>query len=95
MKPDMVAKYTSKLAEKLFVFGNIYEDGLGIHMGVSAGGFTLHIEGCFMTASSYPLLILFTGIIVNKLGQWFLIEDSLYHFRTVVFIMDQPGSAAF
>lgn len=35
-----------------------------------------------------------TGIIVNKLGQRFVAEDS-YHSRTSGFIMDQPDSAAY
>lgn len=32
MNPDMVAKYTPKLAEKPFVLGNTYDDGLGIRL---------------------------------------------------------------
>ena len=35
MNPDMVAMHTPKLAEKPFVLGNTYDDGLGIRMGVS------------------------------------------------------------
>ncbi|HWF28348.1 MAG TPA: FAD-binding protein [Mycobacterium sp.] len=94
MNPDMVAKYTPKLAEKPFVLGNTYDDGLGIRMGASAGGATQHMDQIFITAPPYPPSILLTGIIVNKLGQRFVAEDS-YHSRTSGFIMDQPGSAAF
>jgi 3-oxo-5alpha-steroid 4-dehydrogenase len=94
MNPDMVAAYTPKLAEKPFVLGNTYDDGLGIRMGVSAGGATQHMDQIFITAPAYPPAILLTGIIVNKLGQRFVAEDS-YHSRTSGFVMDQPDSAAF
>lgn len=94
MNKDMVAKYTPKLAEKPFVLGNSYDDGLGIRMGVSAGAATKHMDQAFITAPVYPPSVLLTGIIVNKLGQRFVAEDS-YHSRTSGFVMDQPDSAAF
>src|SRR5271163_888974 len=94
MNPEMVATYTPKLAEKPFVLGNTYDDGLGIRMGVSAGGATQHMDQVFITAPAYPPSILLTGIIVNKLGQRFVAEDS-YHSRTSGFVMEQPDSAAF
>ena len=94
MNPEMVATYTPKLAEKPFVLGNTYDDGLGIRMGISAGGATQHMDQIFITAPAYPPSILLTGIIVNKLGQRFVAEDS-YHSRTSGFVMDQPDSAAY
>jgi 3-oxo-5alpha-steroid 4-dehydrogenase len=94
MNPDMVAQYTPKLAEKPFVLGNTYDDGLGIRLGVSAGGATKHMDQVFITAPAYPPSILLTGIIVNKLGERFVTEDS-YHSRTSGFVMDQPDNAAF
>jgi 3-oxo-5alpha-steroid 4-dehydrogenase len=94
MNPEMVALHTPKLAEKPFVLGNTYDDGLGIRLGVSAGGATQHMDEIFITAPPYPPSILLTGIIVNKLGQRFVAEDS-YHSRTSGFVMDQPDSAAF
>jgi 3-oxo-5alpha-steroid 4-dehydrogenase len=94
MNPDMVAEYTPKLAEKPFVLGNTYDDGLGIRLGVSAGGATKHMDQVFITAPAYPPSILLTGIIVNKLGHRFVTEDA-YHSRTSGFVMDQPDSAAF
>jgi 3-oxo-5alpha-steroid 4-dehydrogenase len=94
MNPEMVAEYTPKLAEKPFVLGNTYDDGLGIRLGVSAGGATKHMDQVFITAPAYPPSVLLTGIIVNKLGHRFVTEDS-YHSRTSGFVMDQPESAAF
>jgi 3-oxo-5alpha-steroid 4-dehydrogenase len=94
MNPDMVAEYTPKLAEKPFVLGNTYDDGLGIRLGESVGGATKHMDQIFITAPAYPPSILLTGIIVNKLGKRFVAEDS-YHSRTSGYVMDQPDSAAF
>ncbi|AGB23556.1 succinate dehydrogenase/fumarate reductase flavoprotein subunit [Mycobacterium sp. JS623] len=94
MNPEMVADYTPKLAEKPFVLGNTYDDGLGIRLGESAGGATKHMDQVFITAPAYPPSILLTGIIVNKDGQRFVTEDS-YHSRTSGYVMDQPDSAAF
>jgi len=94
MNPEMVAEFTPKLAEKPFVLGNTYDDGLGIRLGESAGGATKHMDQVFITAPAYPPSLLLTGIIVNKLGQRFVAEDS-YHSRTSGFVMDQPDSAAF
>jgi 3-oxo-5alpha-steroid 4-dehydrogenase len=94
MNPEMVAEYTPKLAEKPFVLGNTYDDGLGIRLGESVGGATKHMDQVFITAPAYPPSILLTGIIVNKDGQRFVAEDS-YHSRTSGFVMDQPDSAAF
>lgn len=94
MNRDMVAHYTPKLAEKSFVLGNTYDDGLGIRLGESAGAATKHMDQAFITAPAYPPSILLTGIIVNKIGQRFVAEDS-YHSRTSGFVMEQPDSAAF
>lgn len=94
MNPAMAAKYTPKLTEKPFVLGNTYDDGLGILLGVSAGGATQHMDQIFITAPPYPPSILLTGIIVNKFGRRFVAEDS-YHSRTSGFVMDQPDSAAY
>lgn len=94
MNPEMVSQYTPRLAEKPFVLGNTYDDGLGIRLGMSAGGATEHMDQVFVTAPVYPPSILLAGIIVNKLGQRFVAEDS-YHSRTSGFVMDQPDSAAF
>lgn len=44
MNPAMVAEYTPKLAEKPFVLGSTYDDGLGIRLGVSAGGATRNMN---------------------------------------------------
>ncbi|MFS3128479.1 FAD-binding protein [Nocardioides sp. Bht2] len=94
MNSEMVAKYTPNLAEKPFVLGSTYDDGLGIRLGESVGGATAFMEEAFITAPFYPPQSLVKGLVVNKLGQRFVAEDS-YHSRTSGFVMEQPDHAAY
>lgn len=94
MNPAMVAEHVPALAEKPFVLGSTYDDGLGIRLGQSAGGATKHMDQPFLTAPIYPPSKLVTGVVVNRLGRRFVAEDS-YHSRTSGFVMDQPDHAAF
>lgn len=94
MNPDMVAEHVPQLAEKPFVLGSTYDDGLGIRLGVSAGGATRHMDQAFVTAPVYPPSQLLTGVIVNQLGERFVAEDS-YHARTSALALEQPGATAY
>jgi succinate dehydrogenase/fumarate reductase flavoprotein subunit len=94
MNSEMVAENVPWLAEKPFVLGNTYDDGLGLRMGVSAGAVLKHMDQAFCTAPVYPPSILLTGIAVNKNGDRFVAEDS-YHSRTSAFVLEQPDSTAY
>ena len=104
MNPEMVAKYTPALGQQRrtkhhgvvapYILGNPYDDGLGIRMGVSAGGVAKNLDQMFITAAAYPPEILLTGVIVNKVGKRFVAEDS-YHSRTSAFVLEQPDQTAF
>jgi succinate dehydrogenase/fumarate reductase flavoprotein subunit len=94
MNKEMVAEHVPTLAEKPFVLGGTYDDGLGIRLGLSVGAQALHMDEPFITAPFYPPSSLVKGIVVNKAGQRFVAEDS-YHSRTSGFVMDQPDHAAF
>jgi 3-oxo-5alpha-steroid 4-dehydrogenase len=104
MNPDMVAEYTPALGQKRrtkhhgvvepYILGNPNDDGLGIRMGVSAGGVAKNLDQLFITAAAYPPEILLTGIIVNKDGKRFVAEDS-YHSRTSAFVLEQPEQIAY
>ncbi len=94
MNKEMVAEFTPALAAKPFTLGSTYDDGLGIRLGQSVGGETLHMHEPFITAPVYPPSRLLTGIIVNKEGKRFVSEDS-YHSRTSGFVMDQTDHAAY
>ena len=104
MNPDMVAEHTPALGQPRrskhhglvapYILGNPNDDGLGIRMGVSAGGTTEHMDEMFITAAAYPPEILLTGLIVNKEGKRFVAEDS-YHSRTSAFVLEQPDQTAY
>ena len=94
MNPDMVAEHTPALGSKLFTLGSTYDDGLGIRLGASVGGELKHMDEPFITAPFYPPSVLVKGLIVNKLGERFVAEDS-YHARTSFHVMHQPEQAAY
>ncbi|PRC41920.1 FAD-dependent oxidoreductase [Mycobacterium sp. ITM-2017-0098] len=104
MNPEMVAEYTPALGHERktkshgtvapYILGNPNDDGLGIGLGVSAGGVATNLDQLFITAAAYPPEILLTGVIVNKDGQRFVAEDS-YHSRTSAFVLEQPEQTAY
>jgi 3-oxo-5alpha-steroid 4-dehydrogenase len=104
MNPDMVARYTPALGQERktkshgmvapYILGNPNDDGLGIGLGVSAGGVATNLDQLFITAAAYPPEILLTGLIVNKDGKRFVAEDS-YHSRTSAFVLEQPDQRAY
>ncbi len=104
MNPEMVAEYTPALGQQRrtkhhglvapYILGNPNDDGLGIRMGVSAGGVARNLDQMFITAAAYPPAILLTGLVVNKEGKRFVAEDS-YHSRTSAFVLEQPDQAAY
>ena len=104
MNAEMVAEYTPALGQERktkshgmvapYILGNPNDDGLGIRMGVSAGGVAKNLDQLFITAAAYPPEILLTGVIVNKEGNRFVAEDS-YHSRTSAFVLEQPEQTAY
>lgn len=104
MNPELVATHTPALAQRRktkhhgevepYILGNPNDDGLGIALGVSAGGEAKNLDGLFITAAAYPPEILLTGVIVNNQGQRFVAEDS-YHSRTSAFVLEQPDQQAY
>jgi len=104
MNPEMVAEHTPALGQKRrtkhhgevepYILGNPNDDGLGIRLGVSAGGVAKNLDQMFITAAAYPPEILLTGVIVNNQGQRFVAEDS-YHSRTSAFVLEQPDQVAY
>jgi 3-oxo-5alpha-steroid 4-dehydrogenase len=104
MNPEMVAEHTPVLGQKRrtkhhgivepYILGSPNDDGLGIRMGVSAGGVAKNLDQFFITAAAYPPAILLTGVVVNKEGKRFVAEDS-YHSRTSAFVLEQPDQTAF
>ena len=104
MNAEMVAEYTPALGQERktkhhgtvapYILGNPNDDGLGIRLGVSAGGVATDMDQLFITAAAYPPEILITGVIVNSDGKRFVAEDS-YHARTSAFVLEQPDQTAY
>lgn len=91
MNKSMLAEYCPRLADRrVYKQGNPNDDGSGIKLGLSAGGFGKHMDGCFLTSPIYPPEKLLNGILINNEGNRFVAEDS-YHSRTASFCMDQSG----
>jgi succinate dehydrogenase/fumarate reductase flavoprotein subunit len=104
MNAEMVTEHTPALGQKRrtkhhgevepYILGNPNDDGLGIRLGVSAGGVAQNLDGLFITAAAYPPEILLTGVVVNNQGQRFVTEDS-YHSRTSAYVLEQPDQRAY
>lgn len=94
MNPAMLTAYTPRLSGNFLPLGTPHDDGLGIRLGVSAGGATRHMDGAFLSAPFYPPASLLKSIIVNREGKRFVAEDS-YHGRTAAFVFDQPDQVAY
>ena len=92
---EMLAKYTPLLADK-----RVYNqktpgcDGVGIQLGLAAGGEALHMDGALVTCAFYPPESLLKAMLVNKDGKRFVAEDS-YHSRTSIMITQQPDGIAY
>jgi 3-oxo-5alpha-steroid 4-dehydrogenase len=81
MNRDMLRNHIpSVLEENVSPVGNMYDDGAGIRMGMSARGTAIHMDEYFVTVVWYPPSSLTKGILVNEHGQRFINEDS-YHGR--------------
>jgi succinate dehydrogenase/fumarate reductase flavoprotein subunit len=91
---EMLATYFPDISASAEPMGIPQTDGSGINMAVSVGGDVMGMRGLIATASFYPPPQLIKGIVVNRLGQRFVAEDS-YHGRTASFIMEQPDQRAF
>lgn len=91
--PEMVRQYVPIL-ESAYVQGSPHDDGMGIRLGQAAGGATEHMQEAFITSPFYPPEDLLKGVLVNRLGQRFVAEDS-YHSRSSIHCTRQPGGTVY
>ncbi len=94
MNNDMIRENLPSLGETSEPLGSQWNDGIGVRLGLAAGGTTDAMDGVIATASIYPPGQLIKGIIVNKFGKRFVAEDS-YHGRTGAYISEQPDQRAY
>lgn len=85
---EMVAAHVPLLSST-YIQGSPHDDGLGIRLGVAAGGATAFMDQPFVTSPFYPPEDLLKGILVNRDGRRFVAEDS-YHSRSSIAATRQP-----
>jgi 3-oxo-5alpha-steroid 4-dehydrogenase len=94
MNRDMLAAHAPKLLHVNLQIGNPGDDGAGILLGLSAGGYAIGMGEGFVSVPFYPPSKLVAGVLVNAQGQRFINEDA-YHGRTGEFILRQTGAVAY
>lgn len=70
------------------------DDGVGIELGVSAGGDAIHMDQFFTTCPWTIPEPQAKGVFVNVMGQRFINEDC-YHGRVSRTMLDQPGDRVY
>lgn len=95
MNKTMVEKYCPQFADQnVWPQGTNYDDGMGIELGMAAGGQAVGMSQVFLTAPFYPPESLLKAILVNKHGKRFINEDS-YHSRSASACLEQDDGIAY
>ncbi len=76
MNREMLERHCSHVLPFGEPYGNQWDMGDGIQMGLAAGGNAINMDECFLSFAMYPPAKLTYGILVNKHGQRFVNEDS-------------------
>jgi succinate dehydrogenase/fumarate reductase flavoprotein subunit len=89
MNEAMTKTYMPEIHAYCVPYGNTYDMGDGIQMGMAVGGQVVNMEQAFMSFPLYPPAKLTNGILVNKLGQRYINEDA-YLARLAWYSCQQP-----
>ena len=76
MNQDMLAKHAPQTVPFGEPYGNQWDLGDGIQMGIAAGGNAINMSECFISFAFYPPAKLTYGLLVNNKGQRFINEDA-------------------
>jgi succinate dehydrogenase/fumarate reductase flavoprotein subunit len=76
MNKTMVRRYAPHVVPFGQPYGNQWDMGDGIQMGLAAGASVLNMNECFLTLAFYPPARLTYGLLVNGEGQRFVNEDA-------------------
>ncbi len=76
MNRDMIKKHAAHVLPFGEPYGNQWDMGDGIQMGLAAGGNAINMNECFLSFAMYPPAKLTYGILLNKSGQRFINEDT-------------------
>ena len=87
MNREMLAQHAPQTQSFGEPYGNQWDMGDGIQMGIAAGGNAINMSECFITMAYYPPAKLTYGIMVNRQGQRFVNEDAylarLGHYSSI------------
>ena len=90
MNDEMTGTYMPEVHAYCVPYGNTYDMGGGILMGMAAGGQAINMDQAFMSFPLYPPAELTYGILVNARGQRYINEDA-YLARLAWYSCEQPG----
>ncbi len=76
MNQEMIERYAPEVLPYGVPYGNQWDMGDGIQMGMAAGGNTINMNECFLSFAFYPPAKLTHGLLVNGNGQRFINEDA-------------------
>ena len=76
MNREMLAKHCAHTQIFGEPYGNQWDLGDGIQMGVAAGANAINMDQCFISFAFYPPASLTYGILVNNKGQRYVNEDA-------------------
>lgn len=89
MNKEMVRTYMPEAASYCVPYGNTYDMGDGILLGMAAGGRVINMEQAFKSFPLYPPAKLTYGILVNQYGNRYINEDA-YLARLAHYSCEQP-----
>lgn len=89
MNEEMTRTYMPETHAYCVPYGNTYDMGDGILLGMAAGARAINMEQAFKSFPLYPPAKLTFGILVNKHGQRYINEDA-YLARLAHYSCEQP-----
>lgn len=76
MNEEMTKQYLPDIHQYAVPYGNSYDMGDGITLGLAAGGQAINMDQAFMSFPLYPPAKLTYGILLNARGQRYVNEDA-------------------
>lgn len=94
MNEQMTRRYLPEIRSYGVPYGNTYDMGDGIQLGIAAGGHAINMDQAFMAMPVYPPAKLTFGLLVNEQGQRFVNEDA-YLARLAHFCAQQSNQKVY
>ena len=89
MNEAMTRQYLPEIHQYAVPYGNTYDMGDGIVLGLAAGGQAVNMDQAFMSFPLYPPAKMTFGILLNQHGQRYINEDA-YLARLAYYSCQQP-----